>query len=77
MMKLKQKTLTDRKLPVSMNLKVMIMLAIAVIFTLGAAAKKKTPVSRKKAAAWVARGEWKNGFDAMPDNTVNIQEFYS
>ena len=47
MMKLKQKTLTDRKLPVSMNLKVMIMLAIAVIFTLGAAAKKKTPNTQR------------------------------
>ena len=22
-------------------------------------------------------GEWKNGFDAMPDATVNLQEFYA
>lgn len=37
----------------------------------------KTKVSEKKASAWVTGGSWKNGFDAMPDATVDLQEFYS
>ena len=40
-------------------------------------AQKKNNVSLKKATAWTEAGEWRNGFDAMPDKTVNLQEFYS
>lgn len=40
-------------------------------------AQKKNNVSLKKATAWTEAGEWRNGFDAMPDKMVNLQEFYS
>lgn len=58
-------------------LKLMMALALALVVAVGADAKKKTGVSKKQAAAWVAKGEWKNGFEGMPDKTVNLQEFYS
>ena len=57
--------------------RIVLIAAIALLATAGANAKKKNRVTKKQAAAWVAKGEWKNGFDAMPDETVNLQEFYS
>ena len=35
-------------------------------------AQKKGNVSLKKATVWTEAGEWRNGFDAMPDKTVNL-----
>ena len=59
------------------RLKKNVLVAFLMVISLGAGAKEKNEVSEKKAAAWVASEEWKNGFDAMPDETVNLQEFYS
>lgn len=39
-------------------------------------AKKKCRATQKEASAWVEAREWQNGFDAMPNKTVNLQEFY-
>lgn len=58
-------------------IKIALVSAVAIFCTLTANAKKKQDVSKKAAAAWVAKGEWKNGFNAMPDETVNLREFYS
>lgn len=59
-------------------LKTIMALLLAVLCTQAAGARNKTKkTSDKKVAAWVAKGEWQNGFDAMPDTTVNLQEFYS
>lgn len=58
-------------------LKVAVLAVAALFCTTTINAKKKTNASKKQVAAWVAKGEWKNGFDAMPDKTVNLQEFYS
>ncbi len=49
----------------------------SLFFTVANARKSSSKVSKKRAAAWVAKGEWRNGFDAMPDATVNLQEFYA
>lgn len=59
------------------NTRLFAVILLSVFFVLGSSAKKQGRISKKKAAAWVAKGEWKNGFDAMPDETVNLQEFYS
>lgn len=59
------------------NIRLIAIMVFAVAMCLGVNAKGTKEVSKKKAAAWVASGEWKNGFDAMPDETVNLQEFYS
>ena len=59
------------------NIRLIVVMVFAMAMCLGVNAKGTKEVSKKKAAAWVASGEWKNGFDAMPDETVNLQEFYS
>ena len=59
------------------NIRLIAVMVFAMAMCLGVNAKGTKEVSKKKAAAWVASGEWKNGFDAMPDETVNLQEFYS
>ena len=59
------------------NIRLIVVMVFAMAMCLGVNAKGTKEVSEKKAAAWVASGEWKNGFDAMPDETVNLQEFYS
>ena len=59
------------------KIKMITVVVLAMTVCLGVKAKAKKTVSKKQAVAWVAKGEWKNGFDAMPDNTVNLQEFYS
>lgn len=59
------------------NIRLIAIMVFAMAMCLGVNAKGTKEVSKKKAAAWVASGEWKNGFDAMPDETVNLQEFYS
>ena len=59
------------------NIRMIAVVVLGMTVCLGINAKTKKTVSKKQAAAWVAKGEWKNGFDAMPDKTVNLQEFYS
>lgn len=62
----------------STSLRIILSLLLIAITAQGIEARNKSKkVSKKKAAAWVAEGEWKNGFDAMPDATVNLQEFYA
>lgn len=60
-----------------LNVRLFAVITLVMAMSIGVSAKRTKVVSRKKAAAWVAKGEWKNGFDAMPDETVNLQEFYS
>lgn len=60
------------------SLKILLLTVLVAIFATGAEARKRQKtVSQKKVAAWVAKREWKNGFSGMPDETVNLQEFYS
>ena len=62
----------------TISLRIIFSLLLIAITAQGIEARNKSKeVSKKKAAAWVAEGEWKNGFDAMPDATVNLQEFYA
>ena len=62
----------------TISLRIILSLLLIAITAQGIEAHNKSKkVSKKKAAAWVAEGEWKNGFDAMPDATVNLQEFYA
>lgn len=60
-----------------LNVRLFAVITLVMAMSIGVSAKRTKVVSKKKAAAWVAKGEWKNGFDAMPDETVNLQEFYS
>ncbi len=57
--------------------KLPLLVAATLLSTTSLYAQKATSVSLKKATTWTKAGEWKNGFDAIPDNTVNLQEFYS
>lgn len=59
------------------NIKIALVAVVTMLCTLTTSAKKKQAVSKKAAAAWVAKGEWKNGFSAIPDETVDLREFYS
>lgn len=59
------------------NIRLIAVMVFAMAMCLSVNAKGTKEISEKKAAEWVASGEWKNGFDAMPDETVNLQEFYS
>lgn len=56
------------------SIRLILALLLTLFATQGIEARKS--VSKKKAAAWTEKGEWRNGFDAMPDKTVNLQEFY-
>lgn len=60
------------------SIRTLLLVMLAAILATGAEAKtRQKTVSKKKSAAWVAKGEWKNGFEGMPDETVNLQEFHS
>lgn len=57
----------------TISLRIILSLLLIAITAQGIEARNKSKkVSKKKAATWVAEGEWKNGFDAMPDATVNL-----